>query len=73
MPRSSLPFTLPADATASGEEKVIGQKCIKVNTIRDKWDGHNFIRHINGNTLDNRAINLGLIGFVIWKMRRLSL
>ena len=54
--QSDLPLTLPANATASGEEKVVGEKSIVVNTIREKWETETmgqFIRHVNGNTLDN--------------------
>ena len=56
--QSNLPLTLPANATASGEEKVVGEKSIIVNKIREKWGGSFFIRHVDGNTLNNHIMNL---------------
>mmetsp|Transcript_41791 Transcript_41791/g.75227 ORF Transcript_41791/g.75227 Transcript_41791/m.75227 type:complete len:215 (-) Transcript_41791:112-756(-) len=62
MPRSMLPFALPANATESGEENVVGEKAIMIHTIREKWSTAP-IRHINGITTDNRLANLAYVSF----------
>ena len=60
MPYSALPYTLhTVPPPEVGRDVVVGEKALKIRSIRQKWQRpFPFIRHINGNTLDNHIGNL---------------
>ena len=64
MPRSELPYTLntvPAqaeDTLGTGREVVVGEEALMIAKIRSKWQQRMFIRHVDGNTLNNSVFNL---------------